>query len=287
MLDTSRRFRRAFALLLGTSLLAVTASAASAAPTGPSVSVTAGTPSGGSVTVTVMVNKAAKQIASCTYGLNASPAIDCPDPIVDSKSTTYLISLANVSTGDHTVNVAVGLKNGGTGSGSASFTIGSVPPRMFAVAFSDTNGNHSYEGGTDRLIAALIDTNLDGTVSPGDTVETDAFPLTFDPVDDFGAFSVKSATVTSVTGFTSGSVQVTSTATLITWAIGPVEVVDWFPAAGGPESFLVDNTSSSGGTPDAISIVEGAGLSATPTDVDVSALDQTDNAFLDVRLDLP
>jgi hypothetical protein len=286
-LDTSRRFRRSFALLLGAWLLAVTASAVSAAPSSPSVNVTAGTPSGGSVTITVAVNKAAKQIASCRYGLDATPAIDCPDPIVDSKSTTYLINLTNMPTGEHTVNVAVGMKNGGTGTGSASFTIVDAPPRMFAVAYSDTNGNHIYESGTDRLIAALIDTSLDGTVSVGDTVETDAFPLTFDPVDDFGAFTVKSAIVTSVTGFTSGSVQVTSNATLITWAVGPVEVVDWFPAAGGSESVLVDNTSSSGGTADAISITEGAALGAVPSDVDVSGLDQTDNAFLDIRLDLP
>ena len=158
---------------------------------------------------------------------------------------------------------------------------------MFAVAFSDTNGNHAYDAGTDRLIAALVDTNEDGDVSVGDTVETDAFPLTLDPVHDFGAFTVKSALVTGVTGFTSGSVQVTTTATLITWATGPVDVVQWFPAVGGPESNLVDNTSASSGISDAISINAGAALGAAPSDVVLSGLDQTDNAFLDIRLDLP
>ena len=192
-----------------------------------------------------------------------------------------------MSPGDHTFNVAVSTKNGGAGTGSASFTIEGATPRTFAVAFSDANGNHTYESGTDVLIAALVDTNLDGTVSVGDTVETDAFPLTFDPVDDFGAFTVKSATVTSVTGFTPGSVQVTSTATLITWATDSVEVVQWFPAGGGPESNLVDSTTSSSGIADAISLNEGAGLGAVPSDVVLSGLDQTDNAFLDIRLDLP
>ena len=239
------------------------------------------------MTVAVTVNRAAKQIAFCRYGVDATPAIDCPDQVGGSKATTYTIDLTGQSVGDHTVNVAVGLKNGGGGTGSASFTVVVAPPRIFAVAYSDTNGNHTYEGGTDRLIAALVDTNQDGDVSIGDTVETDAFPLTLDPVDDFGAFTVKSATVTGVTGFTPGSVQVTTTATLITWATGPVEVVQWFPAAGGPELNLVDNTNSVSGITDAISINEGAALGAVPSDVVWSGLDQTENAFLDIRLDLP
>ena len=283
-MDTSRRV---FALVLSASLLAITAGAATAAPSNPSVSVAAGTPSGGSVSVTVTIDRAPKQIVSCRYGVDATPAIDCPNQVGGSKATTYTIDLTGQSVGDHTVNVAVGLKNGGVGTGSASFTVVVAPPSVFAVAFSDTNGNHTYEGGTDRLIAALVDTNGDGDVSVGDTVETDVFPLTLDPVDDFGAFTVKSALVTSVAGFTSGSVQVTTTATLITWATGPVEVVQWFPAAGGPESNLVDNSSASSGISDAISINAGAALGAVPSDVVVSGLNQMDNGFLDIRLDLP
>jgi hypothetical protein len=279
--------RRTLALLIGASLLALTAGAASAAPSSPSVSVVAGTPSGGSVMVNVTVDRAAKQIVSCTYGVDVTPGTDCPNQVGTSKSTTYTIELANLANGSHTVNVVVVAKNGGSTTGSASFTIVDAPLRMFAVAFSDTNGNHTYESGIDRLIAALVDTNEDGDISVGDTVETDAFPLTLDPVDEFGAFGVKSATVTSVLGFTSGSVQVTTTATQITWALGPVEVVDWFPAAGGPESFVVDNTTSSSGIADAISISAGGGLGAVPSELVLSGLDQSDNAFLDVRLDLP
>lgn len=237
------------------------------------------------MTVTVTVDRAAKQIVSCRYGVDVTPAIDCTNQVGGSKTTTYTIELTGQSLGDHTINVAVGVKNGGVGTGSASFTVEAVPPRMFAVAFSDTNSNHAYDGGTDRLIAALVDTNEDGDVSVGDTVETDAFPLTFN--DGFGTFAVKSATVTSVTGFTSGSVQVTTTATLITWATGPVEVVQWFPAGGGPESNVVDNTNSSSEIADAITITEGAALGAVPSDVALSGLDQADNGFLDIRLDLP
>ena len=286
-MDTSRSPRRVLALLLSSLLLAITAGAASAEPSNPVVTVTAGTPSGGSVTVTVAVNRAPNQIASCRYGIDATPAIDCPNQVTASKSTTYTIELADVAPGDHTVNVVVTLKNGRAGVGSTSLRIEAPGPRMFAIAFSDANGNHIYEAGTDRLVAALVDTNEDGTVSVGDTVETDAFPLTFDPVDSYGAFTVKSATVTGVTGFTSGSVQVTTTATLITWATGPVEVVQWYPTVGGPESVLVDNAGSSSEIADAITISAGAALGAVPSDLALSGLDQTDNAFVDIRLDLP
>ena len=286
-MDTSRRIRRIVALLLGASLLAITAGAASAAPSNATVSVTAGMPSGGSVTVTVTVDRAAKQVVTCQYGVDATPSTDCPNQVGGSKSTTYTIELVKLSSGNHAVNVAVGAKNGGSGTGSASFTVVDAPPRMFAVAFSDANGNHVYDGGTDRLIAALIDTNEDGDVTVGDTVETDEFPLTFDPVNEFGAFTVKSAPVTSVGGFTSGSVQVTTSSTLITWATGPVEVVQWFPAGAGPESNIVDNTSSASSIDDAITITAGAGLGAVPSDATASGLEQTDNDYLDIRLDLP
>ena len=89
-----------------------------------------------------------------------------------------------------------------------------------------------------------------------------------------------------MTGFTPGSVQVTTTSTLITWAGDPVEVLQWFPAAGGPESNIVDNAGSSD-LPDAVFINAGAALGADPSDVDVSSFDQTDNAFLDINFDLP
>src|SRR5262249_1767486 len=44
------------------------------------------------------------------------------------------------------------------------------PPSILAVAFTDQNGNHTYEAGTDLLIASLLDTNNDGIVSAGDTI---------------------------------------------------------------------------------------------------------------------
>ena len=243
-MDTSRRLRRAFALLLSASLLAITAGAVSAA---------------------------------------AKPKIDVCH--FDQRLGTY--TLTTIPSSSLAKHLAHG--DGLPGEGAFDENCQPVPPapRVFAVAFSDTNGNHAFETGTDRLIAALVDANEDGMVSVGDAVETDAFPLTFDPVADFGEFTVKSAPVTSVTGFTPDSVQVTSTATVITWATGSVDAVQWFPAGGGPESALVDNTNALFEQTDIISINEGAALGAVPGDVQLFGVDQTDNAFLDISLDLP
>jgi hypothetical protein len=47
---------------------------------------------------------------------------------------------------------------------------------LLAVAFTDLNGNDKFNPGKDTLIAALVDTNNDGTVNVGDTVVFDTYP---------------------------------------------------------------------------------------------------------------
>ena len=42
---------------------------------------------------------------------------------------------------------------------------------LLAVAFTDLNGNDKYNPGKDALIAAIVDTNNDNTVSVGDTIK--------------------------------------------------------------------------------------------------------------------
>src|SRR5690242_4520654 len=39
-----------------------------------------------------------------------------------------------------------------------------------AVAFTDVNGNHTFEANTDKLIAAVVDTNRDNVIDAGDTL---------------------------------------------------------------------------------------------------------------------
>ena len=47
---------------------------------------------------------------------------------------------------------------------------------LLAVAFTDLNGNDKYNPGKDALIAAIVDTNNDNTVSVGDTIEWGTYP---------------------------------------------------------------------------------------------------------------
>ena len=47
---------------------------------------------------------------------------------------------------------------------------------LLAVAFTDVNGNDKYNAGKDTLIAALVDTNKDGVVSVGDTIQWGEIP---------------------------------------------------------------------------------------------------------------
>src|SRR5262245_55612613 len=48
--------------------------------------------------------------------------------------------------------------------------------KLLAVAFTDVNGNDTYNPGKDMLIAALQDTDLSGSVTLGDTVIFGSYP---------------------------------------------------------------------------------------------------------------
>ena len=43
--------------------------------------------------------------------------------------------------------------------------------KFLAVAFTDLDGNHHFNANKDALIAAVVDTNHDKTISIGDTVQ--------------------------------------------------------------------------------------------------------------------
>ena len=54
-------------------------------------------------------------------------------------------------------------------------------PATLAVAYSNLDGINGYDSaGSDVPIAKLVDTNDDGVVSVGDTIETDQYPPDFD-----------------------------------------------------------------------------------------------------------
>ena len=70
-------------------------------------------------------------------------------------------------------------------------------PPMLAVAYSNLDGVDGFHAGQDVLIARLVDTNRDGVVSVGDTVETGRYPLDFDGTG-FGVFRARTHTVAVV-----------------------------------------------------------------------------------------
>jgi hypothetical protein len=72
------------------------------------------------------------------------------------------------------------------------------PPKELVVAFTDLNGNHTYDGANvDVLIAAIVDTNRDNAVSDGDTITFGDYPLNFDPqsTTDFGTLQAGDITI--------------------------------------------------------------------------------------------
>ena len=80
---------------------------------------------------------------------------------------------------------------------------GPTPPTVLAIAYSNLDGVDGYQdGGSDVWIARVVDTNTDGQVSIGDTIETNKYPQDY-AASSFGDFQVTSHTVTWVVNATS------------------------------------------------------------------------------------
>ena len=204
------------AWLLGCLVASAVVSPALAA-TRPNVSVTA-TPSGTSVSVSVAVNRAAKQIATCTYRVDTGAATSCgAKSSVGSKSTGYSVGLTGQAPGDHTLSVTVTLTDGGGGTGSDDYTI--LGHATLVRAWADFPGGTTgvFEP-TDTLLNELIDSNDSGTVNAGDTVAVYLFPLDFNAVPIYATTSSPTHTVASVVTLTATRVTVQSTAgNYFTW----------------------------------------------------------------------
>src|SRR5262249_18143442 len=91
---------------------------------------------------------------------------------------------------------------------------------VLAVAFTDQNGNHTYEPGTDTLIASLLDANNDGVVSVGDRVHWGTYPTTFDVDGPRGNFTGPDEFVQAVVGVVSDGVVVRTALGDIAWQSG-------------------------------------------------------------------
>jgi hypothetical protein len=265
-------------------LLVPLAAASAAASSKPTVTVSP-TVAGTSVSVIVDVNRGPNQIASCSYGVDGPPAASCGDEESNGrKATTYSIDLSDQTTGDHTITVRVRLTDGGGDTGSASFTI--AGGTVLAIAWTDLNGNHTYEAKEDRLIAELLDADEDGVASEGDTVVADRYPL--DAVaSDFGAFQLTSETVTNVHAVGSG-VLVDIPSGVIAWQHLPAFEGLQFGSGDGVNRVLLDGINPNVDCPDDAADVVTVRVGGTlhpDTNADDLACDGEDNGFLDVMVD--
>lgn len=299
-MDRARPRHRAMAVLLATLLVPLVAgSAVAAGPKPPPkppkplpVAVTT-TVSGASVAVDVTVQRGVKEIGSCLYGVDAAPTIACTNRVaVSKKSTAYSINLTEESPGDHAITVTVRHhpkdKRGETG--SAAFTI--VLGRVFAIAWSNLDGVAGYQsGGTDVLIAKLVDTNGDGVVSVGDTVVGGRYPLDH-AASAFGTFGVPSDTVTALHDiYPDTGIGVDVASGTIAWvreAAGEGLLLGFGAGGGLPE--IVDIYDPSVDCelqiPDVIFTEPDWALHPDTEAFDL-VCDTTDNTFIDVALNLP
>lgn len=75
---------------------------------------------------------------------------------------------------------------------------GSCAQRVFAIAFSDLNGQEGFQEGTsDVMIAKLVDENNDNIISPGDNVIVNKYPTDLS-ASQFDDFTIKKHTVATV-----------------------------------------------------------------------------------------
>src|SRR6478672_3380927 len=104
VVDRASRHHRALAVVMATLLVALVVGSA-AAKTSPVVSVTA-TVTFATVSVQVDIDQGMNQVASCTYVLDASPAVSCGTIASNgNKASRYTIGLTNQATGGHGITV--------------------------------------------------------------------------------------------------------------------------------------------------------------------------------------
>src|SRR5262245_27984120 len=115
--------------------------------------------------------------------------------------------------------------------------------KFLAVAFSDLNGNDNYNPTQDVLIAAIVDTNHDRTVSVGDTVQFGTYPQIADGINSGhgGTFNGTDQTITSVVLPNSTSVVVSTAGGSMSWtADADLQHFQTLSTGGQTESSLVD-----------------------------------------------
>jgi hypothetical protein len=153
--------------------------------------------------------------------------------------------------------------------------------RDFAVAWTDGNGNHTYEPGTDVLIAKLVDANNDGVPDAGDTIVTDKDRLDLTGIA-FGTFGLTTHSIVFAFAAT-GVIEVgDASANYSTWITPAYDpgVEAYLESGGANATLLMDSF-----VPDGDAILANPGSPSLPASaVDLEASDEGSNTFLDVSI---
>src|SRR5262245_1804263 len=153
---------------------------------------------------------------------------------------------------------------------------------VLAVAFTDQNGNHTYEPGTDTLIASLLDINNDHVVSVGDRIHWGTYPTSSDVDGPRGNFTGPDLLVEGVSaGASSSVVEVQTAFGNVAWLhIEGPRAFEIFATAGG-DSFSGLDRANLGDRIFADPSVQGPGQPDTPVDTFGAPGNQ---GFLDVLI---
>jgi hypothetical protein len=155
---------------------------------------------------------------------------------------------------------------------------------IFAVAYTDVDANDGgYNPTVDRLIAKLVDANIDGVPSAGDLVITGEYPMDFEATT-FGQFEVQQFAVTTVLAQSPEQCGVESDTGVFLWDHQD-QFLERYLEAGLP--FFDPSTAITDGFETAADdhIGLNAGSPSQPTDAfSIFGFDFTDQAFIDIEL---
>jgi len=152
---------------------------------------------------------------------------------------------------------------------------------LFALAYSDVDSRPGYSSG-DVLIAKLVDTNGDGTVSVGDTVVMGRYPVDYDATS-FGDWTVKSHTLSGVAVVGASMIVVGSAGgSGYYWYAIPGTYESYRESAGAASSLFQDSFSA---MENDARLAEAGSPSAPQTAIPPSILGRaTDDPFIDIWL---
>ncbi len=160
-------------------------------------------------------------------------------------------------------------------------------PKDLIVAYADLDGNKAFGVG-DVLISKLVDSDLDGIPSVGDTIVMDRYPTKWDPkvAADFADWNKETHLVTYADHCQPASAEMHTAAGRHTWYTSDLQGDTYWEGAGG--SAFAEIADRVDGMPDVIKADPGVASPSQPSvPVWKSAVNGSDARFLEIYIDCP